>query len=85
MVARLSDGRVLIAGGDVPGTQGSNVSAVVELYDPTTDTWTDAPPMPEARHYGSAVALVGGTILIVSGGGFTGDAPVSAIRFIPSR
>lgn len=53
MVARLPDGRVLVAGGAgaTPNGVGSDAAtgASVELYDPTTDTWSPLPPMPEVR------------------------------------
>jgi hypothetical protein len=79
-VARLADGRVLIAGGD-----GANTSA--EIYDPMTDTWSPLPPMPEPRAGAAAVALTDGSILLVGGNVWQPEqaALASAIRFVPSR
>ncbi len=95
VVAPLPDGRVLVAGGG--GTaeyqdqyQTASLShSSAELYDPTTDTWSPLPPMPEARAGGTAVVLTDGSVLLV--GGYTNrlaaslheTVPASAIRFVP--
>jgi hypothetical protein len=96
MVARLPDGRVLVAGGAGAIPEGSPYSNTyttdwAELYDPTTDAWSPLPPMPEARAGGAAVVLTDGSVLLV--GGYT-EQPgeqgserivlTSAIRFVPS-
>jgi hypothetical protein len=97
MVARLPDGRVLVAGGagDIPeGYPYSNTftAAVVEIYDPANNTWSAMPSMPEARAGGAVVVLADGSILLVGGyddpknpDGFSGDRIdlPSAIRFVP--
>ena len=69
-VARLPDGRVLVAGGEGhmfedPTPTPTNRSA--ELYDPTTDTWASLPDMPEARAGGAALDLIDGSVLLVGG------------------
>eukprot|EP00035_Acanthoeca_spectabilis_P013217 m.243039 g.243039 ORF g.243039 m.243039 type:complete len:112 (+) comp15832_c0_seq2:1664-1999(+) len=51
----LSDGRVLVAGGDV------NSSA--EVYDPTSDSWSAVDPMPEARRLFGAALTDHGVVL----------------------
>ena len=97
MVARLPDGRVLVAGGagtipeDSPYSKpieliGMSTTAVAELYDPATNTWS---PLPEARAGGAAVVLTDGSVLLV--GGYNDPQPpevridlTSAIRFVPS-
>jgi N-acetylneuraminic acid mutarotase len=66
----LADGRVLVVGGieaanDVTGT----VLASAELYDPVTDTWTVAAPMPGARAKHVAVLLADDRVLIIGGTG----------------
>jgi Kelch motif. len=93
MVARLPDGRVLVAGGAGAIPKGSPYSntyttASTELYDPATDTWWPLPPMPEARAGGATVVLADGSVLLV--GGYDDDSAgerivlTSAIRFVPS-
>ncbi len=85
LVARLPDGRVLVAGGveayvDYPDPFPT---AAAELYDPATDTWSPLPPMPEARAGGAAVVLTDGSVLLV--GGYNDSIVLtSAIRFVPS-
>lgn len=64
MVARLSDGRIVLAGGDQP-LKGSTVTA--QLYDPSTDSWSELLPMPEPRAAAAVVTLPDGSILIVGG------------------
>jgi len=88
LVARLADGRVLVAGG-LDGTGASLATA--EILDPATDGWSRLPPMPEARAGGAAIALPDGSVLLV--GGFNDATPAvacdqpgglsSTVRFVP--
>jgi len=64
MFASLSDGRVLMAGGEDP-TQGS--TSQVWLYDPRTNAWTTSRPMPVLRAYGVATTLANGKVLVAGG------------------
>lgn len=73
MVTELPDGRVVIAGGDGMGWSPSTTATVV-LYDPATDTWSDLPPMPEARAAGAAVTLPDGSVFIAGGHRGSADA-----------
>lgn len=89
LVARLADGRVLVAGGLVMGDGlREHVIRSAELYDPTTEVWSPLPPMPEARAGGATVALTDGSVLLVGGWNDPSDGwPMgltSAIRFVPS-
>jgi hypothetical protein len=64
----LADGRVLVAGGiessaAVPGI----VLASAELYDPATNTWTEAAPMQSARASQSATLLADHRVLLIGG------------------
>ncbi|MFZ3495477.1 Kelch repeat-containing protein [Streptomyces sp. 5.8] len=73
----LSDGRVLVAGGErprSPGTPGTLASA--EVYDPVTAAWTRTGEMSDARWHHGAVALPDGRVLAV--GGITTTGPVRA-------
>ncbi|MEU1284468.1 kelch repeat-containing protein [Kitasatospora sp. NPDC005856] len=69
----LADKRVLVAGG-VAVRSGDSVKALrsAEIYDPATDTWTDAGPMTDARTGHSAVLFKGGQVLVCGG-----TAPIS--------
>jgi len=64
----LPDGRVLVVGGieasnDVTGT----VLASAELYDPLTNSWTPAAPLPVARARHAAVLLADHRVLVIGG------------------
>lgn len=63
----LPDGRLLIAGGTSPDLQGTDVSSLVEIYDPATNRFTDAGRMirPRSRH--TATLLGDGTVLFAGG------------------
>jgi hypothetical protein len=83
MVAMLSDGRVLVAGGagaTPNGTTGSAADgATAESFDPPTATWSPLPPLPKARAYGVIVVLKDGSALLAGGA----DQETSSIRFVP--
>ena len=61
---RLPDGRVLIAGGQVPGGNGSTA---VELYAPATGKFALAADMTIGRSDQTATLLADGTVLIAGG------------------
>ena len=67
----LSDGRVLIGGGCSSGS-GIGQSAYVDVYDPSTKTFSAFAPLANARTLSHA-ALVGNKVL-VSGNWYTGDS-----------
>ncbi|WP_437294211.1 Kelch repeat-containing protein [Sorangium sp. So ce426] len=81
---KLSDGRVLVAGGtrlervtvDPPALAG------VENFDPKTGTWTEAAPMHEARRRHEAILLRDGRVL-VAGGRDRGDVARGAEVYDP--
>jgi hypothetical protein len=68
----LQDGRVLIAGGEV----GGGSSALAELYDPKTGTFSPTGSMLEAREGHQAFLLQDGRVLIVCG--WNDDKPRNA-------
>jgi hypothetical protein len=74
----LDNGKVLIAGGFV-GDGGGLAS--VELFDPTSKTFTSAPSMSVGRSGHSATRLTNGKILIA--GGYNGNYLRSAELFDP--
>jgi hypothetical protein len=95
---RLSDGQVLVAGGDftvheadvafpVPG-----LTADTELYDPEADVWEATTPMPRSRSGASAIVLEDGSVLLVGGikaHASPGDTPAcpvpdpQTLRYVP--
>jgi hypothetical protein len=74
----LRDGRVLVAGGEndklsdeFPVPRGR-----AEVYDPTTETWSDTGRMGRARRNHAAVALKTGHVLVF--GGYHGSAGIQS-------
>jgi hypothetical protein len=66
----LSDGRVLLAGGET--TTG------VEIYDPSSNTWSPAASMAGPHYDSRAVRLTNGKVLLVGGKRDAGNSPPSA-------
>jgi large repetitive protein len=74
IVAKLADGRVLVAGG-VAGLDTSELTSTVEVFDPVTNAWSAFPDLPAARAGGTAATLPDGSVLLVGGydNGTSGD------------
>jgi hypothetical protein len=81
-VARLADGRVLVAGGMSVSSRAvdggysvteDGVSDTTEIYDPGSDTWTGGPRLLSPRQAGYAIALPDGSVLVY--GGYAAEAP----------
>ena len=58
----LSDGRILVVGGSY-----TDILASAEIYNPTTNSWSSAGSLFEARRLHNAVLLANGKVLIVGG------------------
>lgn len=64
----LADGRVLVVGGiDSTNVDAGQVLPSAELFDPATNSWTVAAPLPSARANHSAILLSDGRVLVVGG------------------
>ena len=61
--AALSDGRIVIAGGE----EAAGTIREVELYDPRRRTWSRLPDMPTPRH-GLGVVANGRDVYTIEGG-----------------
>ncbi|MEU7867123.1 DUF6603 domain-containing protein [Dactylosporangium sp. NPDC049140] len=68
----LPDGRVLLAGGTGARAQGGAALAGAEIFDPIAGKFVAAAPMTDARTRHCAVALPGGSILVIGGALATG-------------
>lgn len=66
-LTKLADGRVIAIGGDVV-TDVPTMISDVEIYDPTSETWSDAAPLPEPRANHVATLLADGRVLVTGGG-----------------
>jgi N-acetylneuraminic acid mutarotase len=65
-VTLLGDGRVLIAGGGTRGrTLAPNITASMDIYDPSTGEWSTAIDMPAKSWGHTTTVLPDGTILFV--------------------
>jgi len=62
--SQLSNGKVLVAGGQTATTLVASAS----LYDPVTGIWTDVPAMTTARRFHTATVLADGMHVLVVGG-----------------
>jgi N-acetylneuraminic acid mutarotase len=66
------DGRVYVAGGRVGGGVGSEMTAVLEVYDPATGRWSSAAPMPAPRA-GVTAITANGCLYVIGGEGNDAD------------
>lgn len=83
LTARLADGRLLAAGGEVI-TDGFPVRAA-QIYLPATDSWSPTGSLQEARIGGTATALQDGRVLVVGGLGHALQPLRTAEIFNPAR
>lgn len=74
-VVRLSDGRVLIAGGEVLGS--ARITA--EIYDPATDTLTRTVGDMNKAHAGAPGVLIAPDVVLIAGGRDDGGAETNEV------
>ena len=69
-IVTLTDGTVLVAGGGLPTNSNGGVNAVTNanIWNPTSQAWTNAGSLVTARYSPPAVRLTDGRVLIVGGG-----------------
>jgi non-specific serine/threonine protein kinase len=70
------DGRIWVAGGMRADGSGSDR---VLVLDPTADTWSDGPRLPEGIHH-AALVSTGDTLLLL--GGYAAGGPTDAVRLL---
>ena len=81
----LSDGKVLIAGGDDrSATAPTTTFATAEIFDPSTGVFTLTGNMVNARSGHTATLLTNGKVLLAGGNGGNGDFPLAAELFDPA-
>lgn len=82
----LKHGHVLVTGGYVAAsTQGIEMTAAAQLYDPTTETWSSTASMTTSRAGHAAALLKSGQVLIVGGGAETGPETAELYKAGPAR
>lgn len=65
---KLSDGRIFICGGIATGASTSSPCLTnAQIFDPTTNTWTQVSSMPTGRRLHNLVTLPNGKVLVVGG------------------
>jgi hypothetical protein len=69
----LADGSVLAVGGEPTSDQGIVLTGVLptEIWNPTTETWTQGAPIGAPRNYHSTAVLLPDGRVLVAGGGHT--------------
>ena len=67
LAACVVDGRIYVSGGATKWFNGWSHVPTVDVYDPATDTWTQASDIPRARFAHSA-SVVAGKMYIIGGG-----------------
>ena len=89
MATQLDDGRVLVAGGVVKTTQADGSVSTqylssVEIYDPTTASWSAAASMNSPRSNAIMIKLTDGRVLVASGNSVNYTSLTSAEIYDPS-
>jgi hypothetical protein len=81
---KLTDGRVLVAGGLSQNSQTGQPLVDTAIYDPVNGTWSTVGPMNNPRGIFNPILLNDGKVLVAGGGVPTGGGIASAELFDPS-
>ena len=82
----LSDGKVLVVGGQGPVQGGVGALASTELYDPAANAFVRSNDLSEARTNHTAALLAGGAVLVAGGaGGPASDVSVATTELFDPR
>jgi N-acetylneuraminic acid mutarotase len=60
------NGKMFVAGGCISADCEDGTTNALEVYDPASNTWSDAAPMPTAR-FGAAAGAIGGKLYVAGG------------------
>jgi Kelch motif/Galactose oxidase, central domain/Fibronectin type III domain len=84
-ITPLADGRVLVAGGVTLGGGGGAITGDTEIYDPRTNSWSEAAPLPPIAAFTLSL-LPNGQALQASGatGGPNGSSSTQAELYTPT-
>ncbi len=80
----LSNGSVLVAGGDTGNSTTATATNTAELYNPSTNSWSAAGSLTTARAFASSTALSNGNFLVAGGEDGAGNAIATAEQYNPS-
>lgn len=80
-VVLLHDGRVMVIGGVGRVDGEEHILASAELFDPKTNSWTQASPMHDAREGAIATVLPDGKVLVAGGA----DDPSTALPLLSTE
>ncbi len=79
------NGKLYAIGGQHLGKQNSTPQSEVDVYDPATNTWTQAAPMPRAiGHVTANVFVRNGRIVVTSGRALKGVLLANVIEYDPA-
>lgn len=84
MSAVTVDGNVYVIGGRVDPASAQKTTAVVEVYTPSTNSWSQAADMPTSRTFAGATVSADGRIFVIGGFDFTSGALSSNEVYTPT-